>query len=181
MRKLVSSITLLFLIAFAYAQDIKDAHFKLSPDGKTILFIELRLDNGDVYGINKQADIAWVKGSNGRRASIEYSDTEVKYYDKFDIHDPMGKLKSIANVIFKYNNKFDIHDVFGTLKSIGNIHISYNNTFDIHDPKGSIKSVGAVQISYFNTFDPNYLFGQIKSIKGNSESLHVFIPLRRRT
>jgi len=170
-------------LGYAKAQNIEQARFTISDDGETFRFIELTLDNGVRIGISDCAEISYLE--NDYHHDVHDSkqpnlDLPIKYYENSDIHDPHGKLKSIGDIVFKYNNVFDIHDKFGTLKSVGNIPIKYYNTFDIHDPKGKVKSVGEVQISYFNTFDIKERFGDLKSIKGNSSTIAVIAPYRRR-
>jgi hypothetical protein len=179
MNRFVLGMLFLYSIGYANAQNINQARFKLSEDGKSFHFIELELDNGMWIGIDSCTEIAYVENSFGMplgEGDLELMGVRVKYYDHFDIHDPRDKLKSIGNIIFKYNNVFDIHDKPGTLKSLGNIEIKYYKVFDKHDPKGKVKSVGGVRISYYNIFDPAERLGDLKSIKGNSSSLWVTSP-----
>eukprot|EP01133_Synstelium_polycarpum_P012549 gene12549-14728_t len=176
------------------SQKITHALFKISGASTEIRLIELELDNNMVIGI-RDGRIAYAEtlsgngldyqaGQNWNQTNNDYGikmagPFPVEYYTNFDIHDPIGKIKSIGNIKFSYNNKFDIHEQFGSLKSIGDIRLTYYNAFDIHDPKGKLKSVGSVKITYFNKFDVGEDFGRIKSITGNSSSLSVSFTDRR--
>lgn len=138
--------------------------------------IELELDNGLQVGITGNGALLYVTDEYGEDLPPgEYQDL-ISYYDRFDIHDIPGRIKSIGAIKIAYNNTFDIHEKAGTLKSIGDIQVKYYNTFDIHDPKGKVKSVGKVSVKYYNAFDPDTLEGMIKSIEGNSRRVAVWGP-----
>lgn len=175
MKRILLFVIFCCAVAVSHAQTITRARFSLSYRSDNFRFIELELNNRLLVGLNGNGDIIYMTTLDGRDAYNTDSLPEIAYYDKFDIHDIPGRVKSIGNIKIAYNNVFDVHDVKGTLKSIGDIQVKYYNVFDIHDPKGKVKSVGDVSIVYYNKFDADQLFGKIKSIKGNNQRISVFI------
>jgi len=158
------------------AQTITRARFVLSPQAEGFRTIDLEINNRYYLGIGGEGEILYIETKAG--AELLDEDCEklgfpIRYYDKFDIHDIPGRIKSIGNIKITYNNVFDIHEVKGSLKTIGDMAIRYYNTFDIHDPKEKVKSVGKVQIKYYNEFDAGNNFGGIKSVTGNTSALTV--------
>lgn len=174
MKKVFLSVLLLCPVFFLQAQTVTSARFFIDNSRDSFRYIELLLDNDVMVVIDDSGQIEQMESTrSGRRNSIDRPDFRVSYYDRFDMHDPTGRIKSIGNLQFTYYNKFDIHDKFGLLKSIGDINIEYYNTFDINDPKGKVKLVGPVKIEYFNKFDRDEDFGRIKSIQGNTSRVSV--------
>lgn len=174
MKKIFLSVLLLCTVFFSQAQTVTSARFFVDNNRDSFRYIELLLDNDVMVVIDDSGQIESMEsGRSGGRNSIDIPDFRVSYYDQFDMHDPIGKIKSIGNLQFTYYNTFDIHDKFGLLKSIGDIKIEYYNSFDINDPKGKVKLVGPVKIEYFNKFDRDEDFGRIKSIQGNTSRVAV--------
>lgn len=175
---IVFLLSLIFIAAFAKAQTITQARFRISNKTKGFTSIDLVINNTIYVGIEDDGSIAYIESENddiNTPFDLERLGLPITFYGTSDIHDIPGKIKSIGNIKFTYYNVFDIHDERGNLKSIGDIEIKYCNTFDIHDPKGKVKSVGPVTIKYYNVFDQSFPFGYVKSIEGNTARIKVSV------
>lgn len=97
----------------------------------------------------------------------------VKYYDRFDRDEPLGKVKYIGTVKFTYYDVFDRDELLGKLKSVGGIPVKYYDVFDRDELIGKLKSVGDAKITYYDRFGSDENIGKFKAITGETPNVNV--------
>jgi hypothetical protein len=192
MKKIALSISLLFIAAVVYSQELNHVTFS---GGATLSFFSFRTDQEIIIRISEDGKVLdWGTDPGPGRyyndplklqpylGRVEYFGQEydsvfrgkVKsigtctftYYDKYETASKTGKLKTIGRVALDYFDNYEDAAYKGKLKFAGPVLFSYYSSFENEAFRGKLKSVNNNSITYYSTFDEKASIGKLKSIGG---------------
>jgi hypothetical protein len=192
MNRIALLISLLFLSAVGYAQELTHVTFSA---GTTLSSFSFRTDQDIIIRLSDEGKLLeWGTDPGPGRyyndprklqpylGRVEYYGQEydsvfrgkVKsigtctftYYGKYETAAKMGKLKTIGRVAVEYYDNYEDAAFKGKLRFAGSVLFTYYSSFENEAFRGKLKSVNNNSITYYSTFDDKALTGRIKSIGG---------------
>ena len=207
MTKVLSTMMLLLLCAFTYAQQLNQVTFsydgnlsyftikteqgvliRISPDGQLLEYgtEEASLRNNNYYNPNLQPYLGRVENYGNEadselRGKVKYiGATSINWYAQYEIKIKVGRLKSIGRLMIDYYDNIADKNLQGKIKSLGNLTFDYYYSMADNEAfRGRIKSISNTAITYYSSYDDRQVRGKIKSIGPLSYSWYTSFDLNR--
>ncbi len=167
MKKIHSSLFLIFLIQFCTAQKLSE--ITISNNGALSSY-SFSADQGLIIHLTADGNIQeW--GTALEPGRMGYSPGKLQafmgkpeYYPATTDVSIKGKIKSLGTCEIMYFNSFENEWLKGKVKSIGNLALEYYMQFENEALKGKLKRAGILNLQYYSNFDNQSLIGKLKSV-----------------
>ena len=171
MKRIALLISLLFIAAGAYSQELSHVTFS---GGATLSFFSFRTDQDIIIRISEDGKVLeW--GTDPGPGRYYYDPRKlqpylgrVEYFGQEYDSVFRGKVKSIGTCKFTYYDKYETAAKMGKLKTIGRIAVDYYDNYEDAAYKGKLKFAGTVLFSYYTSFENEAFRGKLKSVNNNS-------------